>query len=1528
MRLIQLLICLVSFMILDARYSLYHSDDRQDLKSTFDCLYAYLRDYVEDGDARYIINYHLIPYCQRLDQNEEQENLSIRSYENVENNINFTELYRQGVTSAQLLGWSAPIDVAERYEKNGENSSEVFYNCSSPWFGPTCQYSIEYDILPPFSNVVQFIITPRTFAPDLNFTIGTCYSFLTGCYRGPSPMCLDWREICDGKFDCINGEDEQLCQILEVNECSDNEFRCYFGGQCIPSTFVNDGHTMTDCLDTTDEVSENKAVTYFNAVCSGLPTFRCEESSSRRLLTFPCGDGEFKEHLIPRSQPGCASRRDVQMTSTMFTSLDYISNLDCQLALYCLLRINKILSHIQIPTENSCESLVNRCPSKWLVTPEYPIMYGFFQFVYLTNRSVTDLKTSLIPDFICFNVSRCPALASCSVDIGMNTELNCCRTVGLINATIGRWLEETFTDLVRRCSTIGTDQNCLHSSLFHCPLSLKCISKHRLVDGWNDCYYGEDELFPACQLNDSWRFICESEPNKCLSMIALGNGDQNCRNGEDELTKNQRNILKGSIPFGLFCDGENDLLWMNMLNETDETHCEWWPCNTPNVQCDNVWHCLNGADELNCRGTKCLSNEHRCQIGFSKEYICVPILHLMETSNCETFFFRHIYLNNVIFNDSMNYFLWNQTKCIMSEQICLGQPSLPMAHEDVCLIDTKLPPAYHIAAFISGNIECALSSQGLFRREPKRFLRTSRLSYFPSTSTIVSVRQAVQFERSTVPILHEYDKSWYCNRGILILFENNKTIKCLCPPSYFGDRCQWQNQRISLTLQLIYRSTTFFMPVYQVIIMIIDEQRQITSYHEQITFVPKRDCDTKFNIYLLYPHQPKSSSTNYSIHIDIFDKITLTYWASWHLSIPFQFLPVNRIAAQLFIPNIQQSESCPLLCGNRGRCIRYINKNFLYFCQCDQGYSGLQCDIQQNCSCSLDSFCHTSSICICPMNKYGPKCYLKHLICQSSKNPCENNGLCVPIDDRIALNNFTCLCKENFYGTKCENTKNRIDIEFNEEIFGRATAVFIHYITAFENSKHQRTTTVKKIKYDENIITLLVTQPFHILIAELFNQNYYLIVLRETFIESEYIRTKLTSKQRCVSVHELLNTTFRSYSRLKRIKYYPLLCRQHQQLMCFYDENYMCICDLDRFSNCFTFDHSTTYDCHGYSDCKYGGQCFQDNITCPSVSVCVCPDCYYGTKCQFSTRGFVLSLDYILGYHIKPNVSFFRQPLIVKMSVALTTVMFIFGSLNGILSIATFRMKKTRDVGCGFYLLVSSWISIFIVIVMIIKFWQLVLSQMAVLTNRSLLIFNCLLLDMILQVLLTSNDWLDGCVSAERVFTVIKNVNFNKSKSKQIAKWITLNIILLTLITHLHVPIHRHLIDDIDTDEQRTWCLIQYSSSINIFNSFITLFHFLIPFIINLISILCIIILISRSHLTLHPRLTFKEHLHLQFKQHKHHLIASCTLALLVLPRLSMSFIGGCMKSPHNSWLYLFAYFIPFLPSMVTFIVFVLPSKT
>ncbi|CAF4028670.1 unnamed protein product, partial [Adineta steineri] len=430
-------------------------------------------------------------------------------------------------------------------------------------------------------------------------------------------------------------------------------------------------------------------------------------------------------------------------------------------------------------------------------------------------------------------------------------------------------------------------------------------------------------------------------------------------------------------------------------------------------------------------------------------------------------------------------------------------------------------------------------------------------------------------------------------------------------------------------------------------------------------------------------------------------------------------------------------------------------------------YSGIYCQKEHNCSCSFHSLCITSSMCICPMNKFGSKCYLKHSFCQS----CENYGLCIPNDNRFHLtNNFTCLCQEEFYGIRCENTKNQIDIEFNEEIIKKISLIFVHYITAFQNTKHQHTTTLKKIIYGQNTIKLFITQPFHIIFIEISKQNYYLAVLREKFIQSEYIKSKILSNQKCFYINELLNKTFQLYPLYNRIKYYPLISRQYKNL----------------------------------------------------------------------------------------SLSLSNQPLLIQIIIGITTLMFIFGLISGILSILTFHMKKTRDIGCGFYLFISSWNSMLTLIILIIKFWQLILSQMFILNNRSILYMNCLILDMIIQVCLTFNDYLYARVSIERVITV--------------HKWISLCIFILIILTHVHDPIHRHLIDDIDTDEQRIWCVVQYSSSIHIYNSFITLFHFLLPLLIN------IIISIARSRLTIQPRLTFKEHLQLHLKQHKSHLIALCTL--------------------------------------------------
>jgi hypothetical protein len=91
------------------------------------------------------------------------------------------------------------------------------------------------------------------------------------------------------------------------------------------------------------------------------------------------------------------------------------------------------------------------------------------------------------------------------------------------------------------------------------------------------------------------------------------------------------------------------------------------------------------------------------------------------------------------------------------------------------------------------------------------------------------------------------------------------------------------------TIEFIWRSSIFDINIFQIIILIIDQHGIIQPYHEELTYIPNRDCNTKYNIYLLYPDCPKSLLNNYSIRISLYEKSKLNYRTSWFIEIPFQF---------------------------------------------------------------------------------------------------------------------------------------------------------------------------------------------------------------------------------------------------------------------------------------------------------------------------------------------------------------------------------------------------------------------------------------------------------------------------------------------------------------------------------------------------------------------------------------------------------------------------------------------------------------
>ena len=387
------------------QFNLYHTKHHLN-KLSRDCLYYFI---VEHETVP-----QFIPYCTGSSSDGIQSTKSVQNHQS----FTFEDLRKLNVSSYQLYTWSAPIDLIEHYQiyldKHSLVDNLVFYNCTYPWFGTYCEYSFDRnrsDLY--FADQIQLSFLEKTLRGNYIPANLPCYTHLicdrSGDHGQIAGACLDWREVCDGKINCLNNQnDEEHCWQLEINECDpQTEFRCH-NGMCIPLSFLNDDIHNPDCLDRSDEYDHKLNVKMDSDGISKLivfrchtnPAFKCEEHRQRPQksskthfdTTLECGDG-VATNVFPTA---CENGRDKLLLIAMITAANVSDQ--CRIAFECVTGFyiqytfdnSKTFTICHLGDNSKYVPIVQQsCPS---LIELGPMIYGVVRLVYSNNVSKVSEK--------------------------------------------------------------------------------------------------------------------------------------------------------------------------------------------------------------------------------------------------------------------------------------------------------------------------------------------------------------------------------------------------------------------------------------------------------------------------------------------------------------------------------------------------------------------------------------------------------------------------------------------------------------------------------------------------------------------------------------------------------------------------------------------------------------------------------------------------------------------------------------------------------------------------------------------------------------------------------------------------------------------------------------------------------------------------------------------------------------------------------------------------------------------------------
>ncbi|CAF1530044.1 unnamed protein product [Adineta ricciae] len=684
---------------------------------------------------------------------------------------------------------------------------------------------------------------------------------------------------------------------------------------------------------------------------------------------------------------------------------------------------------------------------------------------------------------------------------------------------------------------------------------------------------------------------------------------------------------------------------------------------------------------------------------------------------------------------------------------------------------------------------------------------------------------------------------YVCNRGFPFFIRATDDYYCVCPPTYYGKRCEFFSDRLSVVthLDLTTLPGTFITRWIKVLATLHYEETVVDHHLFHVNPSLEASKYVKQRFHLLYSRSNNSleqkqwryfNRTNIIHHQPYFIHFVVFSWSanqtdelgSFRYPIYFDFLPVFRLATVLKFPSwFSNSSLDPCAkgpCKSEFLCKPIFNRNQSFYCVCKPGYSGALCekfDLQCTSYCSAEAICRPNSrglidgsarpLCICPPARMGPRCYLRNEACSS--NPCRANGTCHLTYDLSGENPIICQCTQQFYGDRCQYEKVSIRIAINASISAAASVIQFHDIFAKSLSfvaRHQEVVRgvpdVIRYHHGQQIAPAIALLKVYQDAADItyfvlyFQPNATIINITATPEECPYALNLLPKD-------EIVHT--------RTVFAYHHICRNNISRFCFYDLNYFCFCQPEhKRARCFGHNPSTDR----CDSCLSDGKCIKGSLQLSNDFVCLCRSCHQGRQCEFNSQLFSRTVDSLLSTDLM---------VVQSIYTGLVIIMFSFGLFTNFCSFVTFKRVEPRKLGVGNYLLAVTVLNQFSLLCLLFKFIQILLASVQLSNGTS-----CKVVSYLLSVCTRSTYWLTSWIAVDRLLLVLFPAGILLKRPR-----LAIYSSLITLVGLLAMHVHEIYVYRIirDPDLSVSLCVIDIDRDVILnYNRVNTFIHHMLPF--------------------------------------------------------------------------------------------------